>query len=120
MNENTPLEGREDMWQDIGDRGPATPLTPDQASALAAQGLGGQRLVRREQDRQGDIARGIGTNEPPLTPDAQARAHQRSIDIRRIQLQQRRDAVMQLPEGSERTYELAKIRVAEERLEQGA
>lgn len=119
MNENTP-KSREDVWQDIGDRGPATPLTPDQASALAAQGLGGQRLVRRQLDIRRDIDRGIGTNEPPLTPDAQARAHQRSIDVRKARLQQQWNEAMLLPDGSDRTYELAKIRAAMEKLEQRA
>lgn len=106
-----------DKWQDIGSREPASPLTPDQAQALGAQGLGGGRLVAREKSRQDDISHGIGTNEPPLPEDARASAHNLSIEIRRARLQERRNRANQMPEGSEKSDELARIRMEEDKLD---
>jgi hypothetical protein len=101
--------------EDIANYGPAEPLAPDSARALGSQGLGGKRIVEREASRLDDVKRGIGTNEPPLTIEAREQAMKTSLEIQQARLDQRRAAVMSLPEGSERSDQLARIQVEQEK-----
>lgn len=107
-----------DAWEEIGSREPLRPLTHDEVMALGAQGLGGEAVKKRYEDHQFYVDRGIGTNTPALDDDAQAAARKRSLEIRREQVAADRAAAEQLPEGSDKSDELARIRKREEQLNQ--
>jgi hypothetical protein len=107
-----------DVWEETGSHEPARPLTPDEARALGSQGLGGEHLVAREASRQDDINHGVGTNEPPLGEDARTAAAAASLQTQQELLNNRRVAAEALPEGSERSDALARIRLAQDNLDQ--
>jgi len=108
-----PRDERDDVWQDIGSR---KPLEEADVQRLGSLGFGGERIVRRERDRQGNIAQGIGTNEPPLDNEARAAAHDQYLQIRIAGLEARRREILQEPESSDRTDKLARIRAEMDKL----
>ena len=114
---DTTDDDQTDVWEDVGSRAPARPLTDDEVMALGAQGLGGEAVRQRYLDRQFYINQGIGNNEPPLDAEAKAAAVATSLQIQQERLDGRREIAEAMPEGSERTEALAKIRVEQENLD---